>query len=89
MGIAVTSILKSSRGKNRDLPGLGQFDAHPFEFCATLRIHPFCDQKLRIMNIAGILLQWKKGSTRYSFLSQLTTFADDLLSSLKKRRDNF
>ena len=77
MGMAVTSILKKFEGEKSVifLDSVNAMLIHSSSVDLTKFIH-FMISKLRIMNIAGILLAVEKGLDPV-LLSQLTTFADD------------
>jgi hypothetical protein len=79
MGIAVTTILKKFEGEKTliFLDSVNAMLIHSSTTDLTKFIH-FVISKLRIMNIAGILLAVEKGLDPV-LLSQLTTFADDLV----------
>jgi hypothetical protein len=79
MGIAVTSVLKKFEGEKTVifLDSVNAMLIHSSSSDLTKFIH-FVISKLRIMNIAGILLAVEKGLDP-ELLSQLTTFADDLV----------
>jgi hypothetical protein len=79
MGIAVTTILKKFEGEKTMifLDSVNAMLIHSSSSDLTKFIH-FVISKLRIMNIAGILLAVEKGLDPV-LLSQLTTFADDLV----------
>ncbi|MDP3396360.1 MAG: hypothetical protein Q8S57_06830 [Methanoregula sp.] len=79
MGIAVTTILKKFEGEKTIifLDSVNAMLIHSSSSDLTKFIH-FIISKLRIMNIAGILLAVEKGLDPV-LLSQLTTFADDLI----------
>ncbi len=79
MGIAVTSILKKFEGEKTVifLDSVNAMLIHSSSADLSKFIH-FVISKLRIMNIAGILLAVEKGLDPV-LLSQLTTFADDLV----------
>ncbi len=79
MGMAVTTALKQF-GQEKTVIFLDSVNAmliHSSSADLTKFIH-FVISKLRIMNIAGILLAVEKGLDPV-LLSQLTTFADDLV----------
>jgi hypothetical protein len=79
MGIAITSILKKYEGQKTVifLDSVNAMLIHSSSTDLTKFIH-FVISKLRIMNIAGILLAVEKGLDPV-LLTQLTTFADDLV----------
>jgi hypothetical protein len=79
MGIAITSILKMfEQGKTMIfLDSVNAMLIHSSSSDLSKFIH-FLISRLRIMNIAGILLAVEKGLDPV-LLSQLTTFADDLI----------
>ncbi len=79
MGIAVTTILKQFEGKKTVifLDSVNAMLIHTSSVDLSKFIH-FIISKLRILNIAGILLAVEKGLDPV-LLSQLTTFADDLV----------
>lgn len=79
MGIAVTTTLKKFEGEKTliFLDSVNAMLIHSSSSDLTKFIH-FIISKLRIMNIAGILLAVEKGLDPV-LLSQLTTFADDLV----------
>jgi len=79
MGIAVATVLKKFEGEKTliFLDSVNAMLIHSSSSDLTKFIH-FIISKLRIMNIAGILLAVEKGLDPV-LLSQLTTFADDLI----------
>ena len=79
MGIAVTTVLKKFEGEKTMifLDSVNAMLIHSSSSDLTKFIH-FIISKLRIMNIAGILLAVEKGLDPV-LLSQLMTFADDLI----------
>jgi hypothetical protein len=79
MGIAITTILKKYEQEKTVifLDSINAMLIHTSSVDLTKFIH-FVISKLRIMNIAGILLAVEKGLDPV-LLSQLTTFADDLV----------
>jgi hypothetical protein len=79
MGIAVTTILKKFEHENNVI-FLDSVNAMLIHSSSTdlLKFIHFVISKLRIMNIAGILLAVEKGLDPV-LLSQLTTFADELV----------
>jgi hypothetical protein len=79
MGIAVTTVLKKFESEKTMifLDSVNAMLIHSSSSDLTKFIH-FVISKLRIMNITGILLAVEKGLDPV-LLSQLTTFADDLI----------
>ena len=79
MGIAVTTVLKKFEGEKTMifLDSVNAMLIHSSSSDLTKFIH-FIISKLRIMSIAGILLAVEKGLDPV-LLSQLMTFADDLI----------
>ena len=79
MGIAITSILKKFEQEKIVifLDSVNAMLIHSSSSDLSKFIH-FVISRLRIMNIAGILLAVEKGLDPV-LLSQLTTFADDLI----------
>jgi len=79
MGIAVTTILKQFEGQKTVifLDSVNAMLIHSSSADLTKFIH-FIISKLRILSIAGILLAVEKGLDPV-LLSQLSTFADDLV----------
>lgn len=79
MGIAVTTILKKFEGEKTliFLDSVNAMLIHSSSSDLTKFIH-FLISKLRIMNLAGILLAVEKGLDPV-LLSQLSTFADNLV----------
>ena len=79
MGIAVTTILKQFEGERTVifLDSVNAMLIHTSSVDLSKFIH-FIISKLRILNIAGILLAVEKGLDPV-LLTQLTTFADDLV----------
>ncbi len=79
MGIAVTEVLKKYETESTVifLDSVNAMLIHTSSADLTKFIH-FVISKLRIMNIAGVLLAVEKGLDPV-LLSQLTTFADDLV----------
>ena len=79
MGIAITTILKQFEGKKTVifLDSVNAMLIHTSSVDLSKFIH-FIISKLRILNIAGILLAVEKGLDPV-LLSQLSTFADDLV----------
>jgi len=77
--LAITTILKKFEGEKTMifLDSVNAMLIHSSSSDLTKFIH-FIISKLRIMNIAGILLAVEKGLDPV-LLSQLTTFADDLI----------
>jgi hypothetical protein len=79
MGIAVTTTLKKFEGEKTVifLDSVNAMLIHTSSVDLSKFIH-FIISKLRILNIAGILLAVEKGLDPV-LLSQLTTFADDMV----------
>jgi hypothetical protein len=79
MGIAVTTTMKKFEGE-RTIIFLDSVNAMLIHSSSAdiLRFIHFVTSKLRVMNLAGILLAVEKGLDPI-LLSQLTTFADELV----------
>ena len=85
IGIAITSMLKKFEGEKTliFLDSVNAMLIHSSSSDLTKFIH-FLISKLRIMNIAGILLAVEKGLDPV-LLSQLTTFADELVEFTEEK----
>jgi hypothetical protein len=79
MGIAITQVLQKFKGEKTVifLDSVNAMLIHSSSVDLTRFIH-FIISKLRLMNIAGILLAVEKGLDPV-LLTQLTTFSDDLV----------